>query len=69
MIEGNWGIQYKKWKNLKPYQIRLIDDTPKSQSLAWLLYSMWCEWMDLKRTNESKIPEKDISTIDPWEAQ
>ena len=68
MSEETWKIQYKKWKNLKPYQIRLIDDGPKSQSQAWLLNSMWCEWMDLKRKNVSEISQKDISSwTDPWE--
>ena len=69
MPEEIWKIQYKKWKKLKPYQIRLIDDGPKSQSHEWLLNSMWCEWMDLKDRNVSKNSEKGISSwTDPWEA-
>ena len=68
MNEETWKIEYKKWKNLKPYQIRLIDDGPKSQSQAWLLNSMWCEWMDLKGMNLSKISEKGISSFnDHWD--
>ena len=68
MSEENWKTQYKKWKDLKPYQIKLIDDGPKSQSQAWLLNSMWCEWMDLKRKNVSEISRNDISSwTDPWE--
>ena len=55
MEEDTWKIQYKQWKKLKPYQIKLIDDGPKSQSQAWLLNSMWCEWMDLKTINLSEI--------------
>ena len=53
-----------KWENLKIYQIRLIDDTPKRQSQAWLFNSMWCEWMDLKRIKVSEIS----SWTDPWDA-
>ena len=69
MIEEVWKIQYKKWKKLKPYQIRLIDDGPKSQSQAWLLNSMWCEWLDLKDRYVSKNSEEGISSwTDPWEA-
>ena len=69
MLEEIWKIQYKKWKKLKPYQIRLIDDGPKSQSQAWLLNSMWCEWLDLKNRNVYKNSEKGISSwTDPWEA-
>ena len=59
MPEEIWKIQYKKWKKLKPYQIRLIDDGPKSQSQAWLLNSMWCEWLDLKEKKmDLKIQKK-----------
>ena len=69
MSDENWKNQYKKWKILKPYQIKLIDDGPKSQSQAWLLNSMWCEWIDLKRINGVEISEKDISSCnDPWES-
>ena len=62
MPEEIWKIQYKKWKKLKPYQIRLIDDGPKSQSKEWILNSIWGEWMDLKSSNASETSEKDIST-------
>ncbi len=68
MIDENWKNQYKKWKNLKPYEIKLIDDGAKSQSQAWLLNSMWCEWIDLKRINMSELSTNDISSCtDPWE--
>ena len=57
-------------KKLKPYQIKLIDDGPKSQSQAWLLNAMWCEWMDLKSINVSKISTDEFSLwTDPWEAE
>ena len=69
MPEEIWKIQYKKWKKLKPYQIRLIDDGPKSQSQAWLLNSMWCEWVHLKRIKMLRISANDISSfVDPWDA-
>ena len=69
MTEETWKIQYKKWKNLKPYQIKLIDYGPKSQSHALLLNSMWCEWMDLRRMNVSETSTNDISSwTDPWES-
>ena len=67
MREENWKAQYKQWKNLKHYQIKLIDDGPISQSQAWLVNSMWCEWMELKRKNLSKNFNKGIiSCDDPW---
>ena len=68
MNDETWKKQYKEWKDLKPYQIKLIDEGPKSQSQAWLLNSMWCEWMDLRETNISKISQiNNSSWIDPWE--
>ena len=67
MTDENWKIQYKQWKSLKPYQLKLIDEGPKSQSQAWLLNSMWCEWMDLKRKNVDKVSINDLSSnTDPW---
>ena len=69
MSEETWKSQYKQWKKLKPYQTKLIDDGPKSQSQAWLLNSMWCEWMDMKRVNMHETSEKDsYSLTDPWES-
>ncbi|WP_413390207.1 hypothetical protein [Prochlorococcus marinus] len=69
MPEVIWKIWYKNWKKLKPYQIRLNDDGPKSQSQAWLLNSMWCESLDLKDRDVSKNSEGGISSwTDPWEA-
>ena len=68
MIDESWKNQFKKWKNLKPYQIKLIDDGPSTQSQAWLLNSMWCEWMDLKEINVSESTTQDTSfSIDPWD--
>ena len=68
MNEETWKFQYKQWKKLKPYQIKLIDEGPKSQSQAWLLNSMWCEWMDLKKINTPENSEiKNSSLFDPWQ--
>ncbi len=54
MNEETWKTEYKQWKNLKPYQIKLIDHGPKSQSQARFLNSMWSEWMDLRKINLSE---------------
>ena len=68
MDDETWKIQYKKWKDLNPCQIKLIEDSPKSQSQAWLLNSMWWEWMDLKGINVSEISINDTSAwTDPWD--
>ena len=54
---------------LKTYQIKLIDNGPKSLSHVWLLNSMRCEWMDLKKLNVSETSANGISSFnDPWEA-
>jgi len=46
----------------------LIEDSPKSQSQAWLLNSMRWEWMDLKGINVSEISINDTSAwTDPWD--
>ena len=67
MSDENWKIQYKQWKELKPYQIKLIDDGPKSQSQAWLVNSMWCEWMELKKIHIYDSAKEDDSSLgDPW---
>ena len=69
MNKESWKDQYKQWKNLKPYQIKLIDNGPKSQSQAWLLNSMWCEWMDMKKLNVSEFSTNELSSsTDPWES-
>ena len=67
MSEETWKMEYKQWKKLKPYQVKLIDDGPKSQSQAWLLNAMWCEWMDMKKTNCLESVNNNAFWIDPWD--
>tara|TARA_Y100001968_G_scaffold224774_1_gene207492 strand:- start:396 stop:608 length:213 start_codon:yes stop_codon:yes gene_type:complete len=68
MNEENWKSEFKQWEKLKLYQIKLINDGPKSQSQAWLLNSVWFEWIDLKRINKSEIPLNEISLLnDLWD--
>ncbi len=68
MIDETWKTQYKEWKDLKPYQIRLLEDGPISQSQAWILNSMWCEWLELKKRKDSEVsfPINNPAT-DPWQ--
>ncbi len=67
MKDETWKIEYKQWKKLKPYQIKLIDEFPKTQSQACLLYSMWREWMNIKKLNLSENTDVSNSWIDPWD--
>ena len=50
-----WKEEYKKIKDLKPYQIKLLERGAESQSQAWLLNSMWTDWKELK----SKVSNKE----------
>ena len=68
MLDETWKNQFKKWKDLKPYQIKLIDEGPNSQSQAWLLNRMWCEWKDMKKIKDTELPQmKKYSGVDPWD--
>ena len=63
MDDMNWVEQYKEWRPLKPYQVKLLDDGAKTQSQAWLINAMWCDWKDIKKIKEAELP----SFKDPWE--
>ena len=39
---------YKKLKQLKPYQIKLLEEGAKSQSQAWLINQMWTDWKEIQ---------------------
>ncbi len=63
MTDGGWIDQYKRWRDLKPHQIKLLEDGAHSQSQAWLLNQMWCDWQKLKKLKETELP----AFSDPWE--
>ena len=74
MNDENWKTEYKDMKVLKPSQIKLLDEGAQSQSQAWLLNAMWCEWKDLKEAeNSNPDPSRIIVSrakdlqLDPWE--
>ncbi len=69
MAEAHWIAEYKKWKSgLKPFQIQLLDEGAKSQSQAWLLNEMWCEWKSLKENKDKESPVmRSFANRDPWE--
>ena len=65
MNDNNWIEQYKEWKTLLPYQLKLLDNGPKSQSQAWLINSMWCDWNNIKKIKDTELPP--ITQLeDPW---
>ena len=71
MEDENWKEQYKSWKDLKPFQLKLLDEGAESLSQAWLINAMWCEWKDIKITKETELPSLHASpkhlTKDPWD--
>ncbi len=68
MSSDDWKEQYKQWKLLKPHQEKLLDEGPKSLSQTWLLNQMWCEWRDIKKIKEAKLPSLNANvSIDPWQ--
>ena len=72
MNDENWKEEFKEWKpNLKPYQIRLLDEGAESNSQTLLLSDMWLEWKDLatKRKLKKITNEKldDLGINNPWD--
>ena len=70
MDDENWKEQYKGWKQLKPFQLKLLDEGAQSLSQAWLLNAMWCEWKEIKKLKDTDLPSlnsvKLDLTNDPW---
>ena len=62
MDDQNWVDEYKEWVQLRPHQIKLLDQGAQSQSQAWLINTMWSKWKEIKETknSQSKLFE------DPW---
>ena len=70
MNDEDWKNQYKGWKVLKPFQVKLLDEGAQSLSQAWLINAMWCEWKDIKKLKEAELPSfKHSSSKDPWEEE
>tara|TARA_Y100001968_G_C19312560_1_gene694969 strand:- start:674 stop:871 length:198 start_codon:yes stop_codon:yes gene_type:complete len=65
-MNEEWKEEYKTWKVLKPFQIKLLEEGPKSQSQAWLINTMWCEWQQLKLEKNSTEPIASKNK-DPWD--
>ena len=73
MNDENWKEELKEWNpNLKPYQIKLLDEGAKSNSQILLLSDMWLEWKELLEKKElngiagdSLIADKAVENIQP----
>ena len=68
MNEQTWQSEYMQWKlDLKPYELKLLEEGGESLSQAWLLNAMWCEWKEIKKLKATDLPHLDPkSEIDPW---
>ena len=69
MNDENWKEEFKRWKlDLKPFQIKLLDEGAHSQSQTLMLNDMWCEWKKLATTKKlNKNAGKSLLIADPWE--
>ncbi len=68
MNDKTWVEQYKHWKpNLKPFQIKLLEEGATTQSQQWLLNSMWSDWNEIQKLKESEQPSITPSLQDPWD--
>ena len=77
MSDENWKDEYKSWKSLRPFQLRLLDSGPISLSQTWLINAMWCDWKEIKKLKDIEAPKIEISRQssdkelssqqDPWE--
>ncbi len=67
MNDEGWKDEYKSWKSLKPFQIKLLENGPETLSQAWLINQMWCEWMDLRKSkDDSQLQLHRPIDKDPW---
>ena len=68
MNDERWREEFKQWKSdLKPFQIKLLNEGAQSQNQACILNDMWCEWksMAVKKQIQA-ITEKALIIEDPW---
>ena len=69
MNDENWKEEFKQWKpDLRPFQIKLLEEGATSQNQACILNDMWCEWKDIAVKRKIKEIAIKASIIeDPWE--
>ena len=52
-MNQNWKKKYLQMKNLNEYQIKLLEDGPKSLSQAWALQAMKYDWDKINGQSEN----------------
>ena len=71
MDDKNWKQEFMQWKpDLKPIQIKLLEEGAQTQNQAFILNDMWCEWKTIavKRKLEC-IAGGSFQIKDPWEEE
>ena len=68
MNDENWKEELKEWNpNLKPYQIKLLDEGARSNSQTLILSDMWLEWKELLDKKElNGIADQAVENIQPY---
>ena len=67
MNDENWKEEFKQWKpSLKPFQIKLLEEGPQSNSQALMLCDMWCEWKELAIKKKLNQISNNLTIKDPW---
>ena len=69
MNDQNWKEEFKQWQpNLRPIQIKLLEEGAQSQSQACILNDMWCAWKELAvKRKIDEITRDSLIAEDPWE--
>ena len=69
MNDENWKKEFLNWKtDLKPLEIKLLEEGAQSQNQACILIDMWCEWKRIAAQRKIKEIVADSLIIkDPWE--
>tara|TARA_B100000131_G_C17870001_1_gene513802 strand:+ start:444 stop:695 length:252 start_codon:yes stop_codon:yes gene_type:complete len=68
MNDDNWKKELKLWKpNLKPLEIKLLEEGAQSNSQALMLCDMWCEWKTIAEKKKNNLQEKHLIINDPWD--
>ena len=56
--------------DLKPFQIKLLEEGAQSQNQAFILNDMWCEWKSIAVKRKIQDISSDSLLIkDPWEEE
>ncbi len=68
MNDQNWKEDYKKWKSdLRPDQVKLLEEGAQSNSQTLILSDMWLDWKNLAAKRKLNKIAEDSGIEDPWD--